>query len=278
MTLSTMPKDRSTLSPFLKWAGGKRWLTRRYLQIFQTDHNRYFEPFLGSGAVYFAISPKTAVLSDKNSDLINLFQVIKDKWKQFTEILILHHNNHSKDYYYAVRGNTNEKDNIIRAANFLYLNRTCWNGLYRVNTKGTFNVPIGTKSNVMLPQDDFKACSDALQSTKLMSCDFEETIDATENNDLLFIDPPYTVRHNNNCFVKYNENLFAWSDQVRLRDALIRARDRGVKIIATNAAHDSIKELYNGSFGIEEVLRQSVIAGNSAFRKECAELLIRGNI
>lgn len=270
-------QNTTTAQPFLKWAGGKRWFVKRYSSVFPTRFRRYFEPFLGSGAVFFALNPKAAILSDVNADLINLYKVVREQWQSLLERLTVHQRNHSRDYYYAIRDKARAEDLVSMAADFLYLNRTCWNGLYRVNLRGSFNVPIGTKLNVILPNDNFQANSGALRCATLVACDFESTIDAAGDGDLVFVDPPYTVRHNNNCFVKYNEKLFAWSDQVRLRDALSRACNRGAKIIATNAAHDSIKELYGNDFIIEEVWRKSVIAGKSLYRKECAELLIRGN-
>src|SRR5699024_9439870 len=115
-----------------------------------------------------------------------------------------------------------------RAARFIYLNRTCWNGLYRVNKQGKFNVPIGTKVNVRLESDNFMLTSDILKKVDLLISDFENIVDGALEDDFVFADPPYTVAHNNNGFIKYNEKLFSWSDQVRLRDAIIRARERGV--------------------------------------------------
>ncbi|WP_261503540.1 DNA adenine methylase, partial [Burkholderia multivorans] len=161
-------------------------------------------------------------------------------------------------------------------ARFIYLNRTCWNGLYRVNKNGQFNVPIGTKSNVLLDTDDWPTVSAALRQAKLLVSDFEPIIDQAKRNDIVFADPPYTVKHNNNGFVKYNENIFAWQDQIRLRDALLRAKKRGAHIFCTNADHISIREIYEDHFTVTSVARGSVISGKADSRGKTSELLITG--
>lgn len=130
--------------PFLKWAGGKRWFVEHTADLIPTFSGRYFEPFLGSGAIFFHLSPKGAVLSDSNTDLIKTYQAIRDDWEAVLFLLELHHRKHCKDYYYSIRS-SEPSDKVEAAARFIYLNRTCWNGLYRVNLKGKFNVPIGTK-------------------------------------------------------------------------------------------------------------------------------------
>ena len=170
---------------------------------------------------------------------------------------------------------SNPADRIERAARLLYLNRTCWNGLYRVNLKNEFNVPIGTKTDVVLSTDNFVALSELLRGASIVSCDFEETIDNAAEGDFVFVDPPYTVKHNLNGFVKYNDRIFSWADQVRLRDAVARASARGASVLVTNANHYSIRELYDG-VGLQTVLsRASVLAANSVFRSRVEELSIR---
>ncbi|WP_421871851.1 DNA adenine methylase [Nitratireductor rhodophyticola] len=266
---------QQALKPFLKWAGGKRWLFESGQFSLPNFTGRYIEPFLGGGAVFFENQPKNAVLSDSNRRLIELFTVIRDELEEFEELMRMHAKAHSKSYYYELRSKRLRKPST-RAAQFLYLNRTCWNGLYRENLKGQFNVPIGTKQTVIFETDDFLAWSRALQGTRLIHRDFENAIDEAEEGDFVFVDPPYTVRHNMNGFVKYNQNIFAWHDQVRLRDALRRASDRGVSFAMTNADHESIRELYAG-FGEQRQLgRYSVIAGKSVYRGQSTELLIMG--
>ena len=163
-----------------------------------------------------------------------------------------------------------------RAARFIYLNRTCWNGLYRVNLDGRFNVPIGTKSAVLMESDDFESVSEALRRADISHADFQISVSQAKAGDVVFCDPPYTVRHNQNGFVKYNEDLFSWADQIRLRDVLRTARDRGARVFITNADHESIRELYGQDFDIQEFERYSSIGGAKAVRGNYSELLISG--
>ncbi len=259
--------------PFLKWAGGKRWLTANYSDIFPDDFEVYIEPFLGSGAVFFMLSPSNAILSDANSDLINTYKAIKNNHRLVKHYLAEHQQNHSKNYYYNIRSAL-PRSTYQKAARFIYLNRTCWNALYRVNKRGEFNVPIGTKTSVLMPTDNFANTSKTLSETKLLNSDFQVVIERSKRDDFIFVDPPYTVKHNLNGFVKYNERIFSWDDQIRLRDALICASDRGAKILMTNANHKSIRDIYRGCFNIEALSRESVIAASAANRNRTTELLI----
>lgn len=266
----------NSVLPFLKWAGGKRWLVPHLEKIIEKKKfSRYFEPFLGGGAVFFSISPDSAILSDVNEDLINCYVAIKSDWREVRDRLREHHDMHSKDYYYYIRDLNSSDDCFDNAARFIYLNRTCWNGLYRVNMSGKFNVPIGTKSNVIMETDNFDLIAEKLKNAQLISIDFERVVDMAGDGDLLFADPPYTVKHNNNGFVKYNEKIFSWSDQVRLSAALNRAKNRGAIVVATNAAHNCIEDIYK-DFTLIPVLRKSVISGKSNARGAFEELLIFG--
>ena len=263
------------IQPFLKWAGGKRWLIDNYSEIFPRTFNRYIEPFLGGGAVFFRLKPSSSILSDANPDLIATYQTIKADWQALLERLHSHQEKHDKTYYYKIRAFV-PNDPIERAARFIYLNRTCWNGLYRVNKHGEFNVPIGTKENVLLNSDDFPLTSLTLSNASLEACDFEKTIDQACEGDLIFADPPYTVKHNLNGFVKYNQKMFSWDDQIRLRDALERAVARGAWVISSNANHECIHDLYRDRFKVGVVPRKSVIAASSSKRGDTSELIIAG--
>lgn len=266
-----------SVNSFLKWAGGKRWLIPELQRHLPASFNRYIEPFLGGGAVFFALRPTSATLSDLNGDLIELYQVVRDHPQQLRELLLDHEQKHTKDYYYSIRSDV-PTAKIERAARTLYLNRTCFNGLYRVNKKGEFNVPIGTKTTVVFPGEDFNAYSAALVSADLIVADFEEVIDDAEDGDLVYVDPPYTVAHNMNGFLKYNDHIFSWSDQERLRSAISRAAERGAMVIASNANHESIKDLYSGLGIHHEVTRYSVIAGPVAKRNPTSEVLMTFNL
>lgn len=260
--------------PFLKWAGGKRWLVKKYPDLFRVNFERYIEPFVGSGAVFFHLTPRSSILSDKNIDLINTYRAIKVDYKQVINFLHWHRDRHSEDYYYSVREEV-FTDPYMKAARFIYLNRTCWNGLYRVNKKNKFNVPKGTKNDVIIDTDDFEAIADALKNTTLLDGDFGAAISQARDGDLLFIDPPYTVKHDKNGFIKYNEVLFSWEDQIRLRDAVLAAKIRGARVILTNANHYSVRALYEGHFELEVLDRASILSGKKENRGPVEELLVK---
>lgn len=259
--------------PFLKWAGGKRWFTSRCSNILPREYNRYIEPFVGSGALFFALEPQDAIIGDINEQLIETYLAIKDNWPLVLKFLKHHAASHSKEYFYSLRADS-PKTIHQRAARFIYLNRTCWNGLYRVNKSGQFNVPIGTKTNVLHDTDDFKKISAILQNSTIIHSDFEGIIDCAREGDFIFADPPYTVKHNNNGFVKYNEEMFKWDDQVRLHAAVARADARKAKFIVTNANHPSIVKLYS-DFKRKVLRRSSVIAASNINRGMYEELIIK---
>lgn len=263
--------------PFLKWAGGKRWLANSNQLPRPVTFERYIEPFLGGAAIFFHLCPKQAILSDINSELIELYCVIRDYPEELMELMWVHHRAHSQDYFYEVRASIPGTP-IERAARTMYLNRTCWNGLYRVNLKGVFNVPIGTKSTVVFDNDDFSGISKLLSGVEIRCCDFEETVSKAQQGDFLFVDPPYTVRHNMNGFIKYNENLFSWNDQIRLRDAVTGAIERGAAVVVTNADHDSVRELYKNVCDYRSVARTSVLSSETARRGKTTEALFSANI
>lgn len=273
MNRATIINEEKIL-PFLKWAGGKRWLANSYTHLLPEKFGCYYEVFLGSGAIFFSLRPNKAVLSDTNKELIECYCAIRDEWEAVVGHLTIHHRKHSAQYYYQMRS-SKPRTQSTRAARFIYLNRTCWNGLYRVNLEGKFNVPIGTKNNVFLDSDNFEDLSHLLQDTELIASDFESVIENAKSGDLIFADPPYTVRHNLNGFIKYNEKIFHWNDQVRLRDCLIRASDRGCLVFLTNANHPSITKLYKKHFDITSLERSSIIAARSSNRGKCEELVIK---
>lgn len=265
--------ENKIVVPFLKWAGGKRWLAERHLEQFPEFSGKYIEPFLGGASVFFKLRPNIAVLSDANPRLIECYEQIRDNPTGIRNLLDLHQKAHSTDYYYRVRAEQYSAA-LERAAQFLYLNRTCWNGLYRVNKRGEFNVPVGTKSSVLLSTDDFEAISQLLKKAILKCSDFEPIIDGARPGDLIYIDPPYTVQHNFNGFVKYNEKIFGWTDQIRLRDAVASAARKGVRAVVSNAAHESVIRLYENVGEIFPVKRSSVLAANGAKRGVVDEIMV----
>lgn len=261
-----------TLKPFIKWAGGKRWLIADPNFRPPSFTGRYIEPFLGGGAIFFHLLPRKSILSDLNERLIETYQVIRDEPNRVLELLQEMQRKHSKPFYYEERSRK-RRSRHGRAAQFLYLNRTCWNGLYRENLKGEFNVPKGTKSQIVFADEDFLTISNALQSAELKVCDFEDTINDARCGDFVFADPPYTTAHNMNGFIKYNQQIFRWEDQLRLRDALTQAFERGANIVLTNADHVSIRKLYLDCAQCISIGRPSIISGKTSGRRSTSEVL-----
>lgn len=258
--------------PFLKWAGGKRWLVSSGRMPRPDGYSRFIEPFVGGGAVFFHLLPEKAIIADLNKDLVELYKIMRDRPDDLQAKMVAHQANHSDIYYYEVRKEA-QNTALGRAARFLYLNRTCWNGLYRVNLSGHFNVPKGTKDTVLFDSEDFSAFSKALKNAEILCSDFEKIIDRSAEGDFLFVDPPYTVKHNANGFIKYNEQLFRWEDQIRLRNSLDRAKNRGAYIVMTNADHQSVRDLYQGILDYSSIERHSVLAGASSRRGLTTEAL-----
>ena len=258
----------------MKWAGGKRWLPRHHGSTLPTEFSRYLEPFLGGAAIFFALNPRAAILSDINEDLVHLYSQIKYDWCAVYAQLRSHAALHSDEYYYRVRS-ARPLGGPELAGWILYLNRACYNGLYRVNLKGQFNVPRGSKDRVLYDYDNFAELAERLKLADVRSCDFEIVLDTARSGDFVYLDPPYTVQHNLNGFIKYNERMFSWADQERLARAAIRAANAGAKVLVSNANHDSIKALYEGAGTMLVVDRHSVIGGGAAYRNRSTELLIR---
>lgn len=260
------------MKPFIKWAGGKRWLIDCPDFSIPEFEGRYIEPFLGGGAVFFHLQPKASILSDLNPRLIEVYQAVRDDWKRVENELRKLQKLHSKAYYYEERSRRRLRKHT-KAAQFLYLNRTCWNGLYRENLSGVFNVPIGSKTRVLLPDDDFEGVSRLLKKAEIYSGDFEDTLLEAKSGDFVFVDPPYTTAHNLNGFVKYNQNIFSWDDQVRLKSSIQAAIARGATVALTNADHKSIWDLYSDMEEPVIVSRASVISGDAAKRGKTTEVL-----
>lgn len=271
----------ATLTPFLKWPGGKRWFVFNYASLIPKQFDTYVEPFLGAGSVYFHLQPRKALLGDINPDLVNAYCAIKEDWATVRNSLRYRQRRHREDadgYYYWLRDRA-PSDPAQQASRLIYLNRTCFNGIYRVNRQGQFNVPRGTKNNVIIETDDFEGMSNVLRGAELVVGDFEGLVDRAKSGDFVFCDPPYTVRHNYNGFRKYNEVIFSWADQERLAVSLSRAAQRGVKVLCTNANHKSVRDLYSDpTFDLITVSRYSSISASNSSRREFEELVIRANI
>ncbi|MEN6475867.1 MAG: Dam family site-specific DNA-(adenine-N6)-methyltransferase [Syntrophaceae bacterium] len=244
--MSTIPKKNDiTIQPFLKWPGGKRWIASKVSScIKECLRTTYYEPFLGGGAVFFFLQPINAVLSDVNCDLVNTYLQVRDNNEEV--ITLLKELPVNLEDYYNIR-DEEPNDAIKRAARFLYLNRTAFGGIYRLNKNGKFNVPFGggARTPEILWRDKvLEKASRALRSAKLLSCDFQSILDLAQSGDVVYCDPTYTVSHENNSFRRYNERNFSWCDQERLAKCAKAAADRGVAVMVSNAYHKCIIELY----------------------------------
>ncbi len=257
--------------PFLKWAGGKRWLTERVRSYFPSEVRTYYEPFLGGGAVFCSYSPSHAMLSDKNEELMNAYIQVRDNVDEV--IRRLRRLKVGPIVFERVRRLKTTCD-VDRAVRLIYLNRTAFNGLYRVNRAGLFNVPFGCKpGTVVCEEGDLWAASNALRGVQLEVGDFISAFATAEPGDVIYADPPYTSRHGNNGFIRYNEMLFSWMDQERLANAAREAADRGGKGIVSNAFHKEIRQLYRG-FAAVVARRGSYMSAKTAARGEVREYLL----
>jgi DNA adenine methylase len=264
------------VEPFLKWPGGKRLLSSALVRLVPQNFGRYFEPFLGSGALYFALQPKSAVLADSNADLIECYKQLRDNCGGVIQELQKLRN--SEQDYYRIR-NDNPTEPPARAARLIYLVKLAFNGIYRVNrATGRFNVPYGyhTRREVFR-EERLWAASEILKHARLVSCDFADVVKKATAGDLVYLDPPYTLAHTNNGFVRYNQHLFSWSDQIRLAECAAQLAERGVYVIVSNAPHRTITQLYKG-FGRVRFARSSQIAADPAFRRSVKELVLTANI
>lgn len=262
------------MEPFLKWAGGKRWLLPRIIGKVPPFH-AYYEPFLGSGGLFFSLEPEQAVLSDTNAELINCYRCVRDHCSSV--IKVLKRLRIDKKTYYRIRNKQYHKaEKIKRAAFFIYLNKTCWNGLYRVNKEGRFNVPAGTLGRVekIFDEEQLISVSCLLRRARLKCCDFEEAVQDARAGDLVYFDPPYITTHLKNGFVKYNSKLFSQSDELRLSKVAEKLAASNVSVIVSNAAHPLIKEQYDGPFYKTELGRASLIAADPEKRRRFTELLV----
>lgn len=264
--------QHNRLRPFLRWAGSKQKLLKDILPLVPAKFGRYYEPFLGSGALFFALRPKRATVSDVSSEVIGTWKAVRDDCDYICSYLAPL--KPSKDLFYEIRSDR-ASAYPARAAEFLYLNKTCWNGLYRVNSRGEFNVPYGApKTDHIFDEDNVRRCSNFLNGSgiTIRKCDFEASVSRAKFGDLVFFDPPYVTKHNFNGFRDYNENLFSWGDQVRLSKLAAKLVEKGVHVIVSNADHDSVRELYK-EFGYYSLQRTSTLASDTTKRGRVSEAI-----
>ncbi len=258
-----MPEAR----PFVKWAGGKGQLLDRLQPLFPSRFNRYIEPFVGAGAVFFRLynlgligaNPRLrkppAILNDFNAELMNVYQVVRDHLDDLIDELARHQAHTGEvDYYYAIRALDRDPDfhrlpAPTRAARTILLNKTGYNGLYRVNQKGYFNVPFGRYQNpTVLDRSLLRAAQRALQCVDLMCSDFAQPMRLARKGDFVYIDPPYQPLTHTANFTAYTSRGFDWSEQERLADWITRLADRGCHVLINNADAPEVCALYQAAF------------------------------
>jgi DNA adenine methylase len=235
--------------PFLKWAGGKRQLISQMNKYFPKKFNKYIEPFVGGGAVLFYLKPKFSIIIDINKELINCYKVIKNNVKELIELLKTHKN--EKNYYYKIRAldrdkeKFNELSNVERASRLIYLNRCCYNGLYRVNSKGEFNVPFGKYKNPnFCDEENLLSVSEALKNVKIIHGSFEICLDYAENGDFIYFDPPYHPISKTSSFTSYTKDNFGENSQFELFNVFKQLDEKGCRIMLSNSYNEYIQNLY----------------------------------
>lgn len=257
--------------PFLKWPGGKSWLAPHLVELIRGElTGTYIEPFLGSAAVFLRLSPRRAILSDCNAALIRALRTIRDHPHRVVDLAWRFSN--TEDCYYRVR-RMRPKTATGFAARFLFLNRTCWGGIYRLNRHGEFNVPFGNSGRRICHKGSLIAAATSFKKAALLSADFEDVVGKGVRGDVVYVDPPYTTRGQNNGFIRYNERLFSWADQVRLAAACKRAAKRGAFVIISGPWHRDILKLYPGWWA-GKLARRSTVSRDVEGRKKVSEVLL----
>lgn len=265
--------------PFLKWAGGKRQLLPEIRQYVPKKINTYYEPFIGAGAVLFDIQPKKAVINDINIELVNVYEMIKNHADELIEDLRKHEND--KDYFYEIRDLDRKPEYknlspIERASRIIYLNKTCFNGLFRVNSQGQFNVPFGKYKNPQIVNEVVvRAVHNYLSSNdvQIMNEDFEVAVENAKKGDFVYFDPPYDPVSDTSSFTGYSLDGFNKDDQRRLKYLFVELDKKGVNVMLSNSATDFIKELYEG-FNIQIVSASRNINSKASGRGKIDEVLV----
>lgn len=264
-----MLRNELTTEPFLRWAGGKSWLVHTIKDILGClEYKNYYEPFMGGAVIFFSIGiHKHAYLSDLNKELVDCYIEVRDHPNEV--ISRLDEMPNTEEDYYRIR-NESPADKVTQAARFIYLNQTSYNGLYRVNKEGKYNVPYGFRKR-RYDSDRLLQASKKLQKVKICCEDFEKRKYQVKAKDLVFLDPPYTVSHNKNGFIEYNQSLFSLKDQYRLKKFIDFIANKGAYYILTNAAHETIFEIFDRGDRILKLERNCLIGGKNAKRLKVSE-------
>ena len=270
-----------TLQPFTKWTGGKRQLLPVIRELMPKKYNRYFEPFVGGGALFFDLAPKDAVINDFNAELINCYQQIKDNPQELIEILKVHQEYNSKEYYLDLRSVDRDEridmmSEVQRAARILYMLRVDFNGLYRVNSNNQFNVPYGRYKNPKIVDENLvSAISTYLNNNQIeiKKGDFEKAVLDVQPGDFVYFDPPYIPLSETSAFTSYTHEGFSYDDQVRLRDTFKKLSDTGAYVMLSNSSSFLVEELYR-DFNIHYVEATRTNGAKSSSRGKISEIIV----
>lgn len=262
--------------PFVKWSGGKRQLLPELIKYVPEKFERYYEPFVGGGALFWHLQPKSAVLGDINDELIVSYRVIRERCEKLIDVLTLHGRAHSRAHFEHMRDVNFVEANVeSRAARFIYLNKTCFNGLYRVNKSGKFNVPFGDYANpTICDAENLRACAAALKTVITMHGDFEETTKLAESGDFVYFDPPY-IPVSKTSFTAYDKSGFGRADHVRLRDCALHLKRCGAYVLLSNSSAPLVEELYGRDFELIPVQGKRSINSKGTGRGPVKEWIIR---
>ena len=267
--------------PFLKWAGGKRQLLSQIDLYIPKSFNKYIEPFVGGGALFFYLLPKNAILNDINQDLINTYRVIKENVSELITSLKKHKN--EEEYFYKIRSVDRNLDefktwsDVEKASRVIYLNRCCYNGLYRVNSKGYFNAPFGKYKNPKIcNEENLKLVHKVLKDVKLMNTSFELCLNYAKKDDFIYFDPPYVPISESANFTSYTKSSFKKEDQIKLFNVFKELDQKGCKLLLSNSYNEFILKLYK-NYQINIVYAKRAINSNPDKRGEIKELLIINN-
>jgi DNA adenine methylase len=268
------------VAPFLKWVGGKRQIMSEIEQHLPTGIKVYIEPFIGGGAVLFQLQPETAIINDFNSELVNVYRVIKDDLEHL--IVDLHQHKNESDYFYEIRGLDRTKafeqlSRVARASRIIYLNKTCYNGLYRVNNSGQFNSPFGKYKNPnIINEPTLRAVNSYLNSNniQIQNTDYETILNQSDKDSFVYLDPPYHPVSGSANFTGYIQGGWNESDQIRLKVACDRLTKQGIKFIQSNSCVDFIQDLYS-DYQIHTIEASRAINSDAQKRGKVAEVLIK---
>lgn len=280
----TVQKKNKLVAPVVKWVGGKRQLLPEIKKYVPQKFNMYFEPFVGGGAVLFELQPKQAIVNDINKELINLYSVIQNNVEELIDKLSNSHlYSNTSECYYRIREldreptQYNKMTRIDKAARVLYLNKTCYNGLYRVNSMGEFNTPFGSYKNPNIVNEiTLRAVNQYFKESniKFLNGDFEQTVKSAKKEDFVYFDPPYVPISKTSNFTSYSESGFGEMEQIRLKQLCDKLDKKGVKFLLSNSDCEFIRELYH-DYRINTIQAKRAINSKGNNRGAISEVLIR---